>query len=154
VLAWRVESAVNKEIVITEVDLDNLIRAKAAIYAGFATLVAHMGLTFGDIERLYIAGGVGRYIDVERAITIGMLPDLPVDKFVFLGNTSIMGAYYGLMCDRLRHEAEEIARKMTYVELSVSRSFMDEYMSALFLPHTDLNAFPTVLREMEKRKKG
>jgi uncharacterized 2Fe-2S/4Fe-4S cluster protein (DUF4445 family) len=64
-----------------------------------------------------------------------------------------MGAYYGLMCDRLRHEAEEIARKMTYVELSVSRSFMDEYMSALFLPHTDMNAFPTVAREMEKRKK-
>jgi uncharacterized 2Fe-2S/4Fe-4S cluster protein (DUF4445 family) len=153
VLAWRVESAVNKEIVITEVDLDNLIRAKAAIYAGFATLVAHMGMTFGDIERLYIAGGFGRYIDVERAITIGMLPDLPLDKFVFLGNTSIMGAYYGLMCDRLRHEAEEIARKMTYVELSVSRSFMDEYMSALFLPHTDMNAFPTVAREMEKRKK-
>jgi uncharacterized 2Fe-2S/4Fe-4S cluster protein (DUF4445 family) len=112
-----------------------------------------MGMTFGSIDRLYIAGGFGRYIDVERAITIGMLPDLPLDKFVFLGNTSIMGAYYGLMCDRLRHEAEEIEKKMTYVELSVSRSFMDEYMSALFLPHTDLNAFPTVQREMEKRKK-
>jgi uncharacterized 2Fe-2S/4Fe-4S cluster protein (DUF4445 family) len=64
-----------------------------------------------------------------------------------------MGAYFGLLCDRLRHEAEEIARKMTYIELSVSRSFMDEYMSALFLPHTDLNAFPTVQREMEVRKK-
>lgn len=153
VLAWRVESAVNKEIAITEVDLDNLIRAKAAIYAGFSTLVAHMGMTFGDIDRLYIAGGFGRYIDVERAITIGMLPDLPVDKFVFLGNTSIMGAYYGLLCDRLRHEAEDIAKKMTYIELSVSRNFMDEYMSALFLPHTDMNAFPTVQRELEERKK-
>ena len=152
VLAWRVESAVNKEIVLTEVDLDNLIRAKAAIYAGFATLLSHMGLGFGDIRKLYIAGGFGRYIDVERAVTIGMLPDLPVEKFQFLGNTSIMGAYCGLLCDRLRHEAEEIARKMTYIELSVSRSFMDEYMSALFLPHTDLNAFPTVRRELEQRK--
>jgi uncharacterized 2Fe-2S/4Fe-4S cluster protein (DUF4445 family) len=154
VLAWRVESAINKEIVITEVDLDNLIRAKAAIYAGFATLISHMGMKFTDIEKLYIAGGFGRYIDVERAVTIGMLPDLPVDKFQFLGNTSIIGAYYALLCDRLRHEAEEIARKMTYIELSVSRSFMDEYLSALFLPHTDLNAFPTVKKEMEERKRA
>jgi uncharacterized 2Fe-2S/4Fe-4S cluster protein (DUF4445 family) len=153
VLAWRVESAINKEIVITEVDLDNLIRAKAAIYAGFATLLAQMGMTFSNIDKLYIAGGFGRYIDVERAVTIGMLPDLPVDKFVFLGNTSIIGAYYALLCDRLRHEAEEIAHRMTYMELSVSRSFMDEYLSALFLPHTDLNAFPTVKRELEERKK-
>ncbi len=153
VIAWRIESAINKEVVITEVDLDNLIRAKAAIYAGFATLLSHMGMTFGDVEKLYIAGGFGRYIDIERAITIGMLPDLALDKFQFLGNTSIMGAYYGLLCDRLRHEAEEIAKKMTYVELSISHSFMDEYMSALFLPHTDLNAFPTVKRELEARKK-
>jgi uncharacterized 2Fe-2S/4Fe-4S cluster protein (DUF4445 family) len=153
VLAWRVESAINKEIVITEVDLDNLIRAKAAIYAGFSTLLTQMGVTFADVDRVYIAGGFGRYIDVERAITIGMLPDLPVDKFIFLGNTSIMGAYFTLLCDRLRHEAEEIARKMTYLELSVSRSFMDEYLSALFLPHTDLDAFPTVKRELEERKK-
>jgi uncharacterized 2Fe-2S/4Fe-4S cluster protein (DUF4445 family) len=154
VLAWRVESAINKEIVLTEADLDNLIRAKGAIYAGFATLLAQMGMTFANIDKLYIAGGFGRYIDVERAITIGMLPDLPVDKFQFLGNTSIMGAYYALLCDRLRHEAEEIAHRMTYMELSVSRSFMDEYLSALFLPHTDLDAFPTVKRELMDRKKN
>ncbi len=154
VIAWRKESAIKKEIVITEVDLDNLIRAKAAIYAGFATLLSHMDMQFGDIEKLYIAGGFGRYIDVERAITIGMLPDLHVDKFQFLGNTSIMGAYYGLLCDRLRNEAEEIAKRMTCIELSGSQNFMDEYMSAMFLPHTDLNAFPTVKREMEDRKKG
>ncbi len=150
VIAWRVESAINKEIVITEVDLDNLIRAKGAIYAGFATLLSHMGMTFADIDKLYIAGGFGRYIDVERAITIGMLPDLPVETFQFLGNTSIIGAYFALLCDRLRHEAEEIAKKMTYIELSVSRSFMDEYLSALFLPHTNLDAFPTVKKHMNR----
>ncbi len=83
-----------------------------------------------------------------------MLPDLPIEKFQFLGNTSIIGAYYGLLCDRLRHEAEEIAKKMTYIELSVSRSFMDEYMSALFLPHTDMDAFPTVKMELERHKNG
>ena len=151
VLAWRVESAVNKEIVLTEVDLDNLIRAKGAIYAGFATLLHQMNMTFPDVDKIYIAGGFGRYIDVERAVTIGMLPDLPVEKFVFLGNTSIMGAYYALLCDRLRHEAEDIARKMTYVELAVSRSFMDEYMSALFLPHTNIDVFPTIKALMAKR---
>ncbi|HAK60507.1 MAG TPA: ferredoxin [Nitrospiraceae bacterium] len=153
VLAWRVESAVKKEIVLTEVDLDNLIRAKAAIYAGFATLLSQMGMTFADIDKLYIAGGFGRYIDVERAITIGMLPDLPAEKFQFLGNTSIMGAYFSLLCDKLRHEAEDIAKKMTYIELSVSRDFMDEYLSAMFLPHTNLDSFPTVKKELEKRTK-
>jgi uncharacterized 2Fe-2S/4Fe-4S cluster protein (DUF4445 family) len=152
VLAWRVESAINKEIVLTEVDLDNLIRAKAAIYAGFGTLLVHMGMSFADVDRVFIAGGFGRYIDVERAVTIGLLPDLPVEKFQFLGNTSIMGAYFSLMCDKLRHEAEDIARRMTYVELSVSRNFMDEYMSALFLPHTNLDAFPTVKHQMRKAK--
>ncbi len=151
VLAWRVESAINKEIVITEVDLDNLIRAKAAVYAGFSTLLAQMHVAFTDVEKVYIAGGFGRYIDVERAVAIGMLPDLPVDRFVFLGNTSIMGAYFALLCDRLRHEAEEIARRMTYLELSVSRSFMDEYLSALFLPHTNIDAFPTIKAEMARR---
>jgi uncharacterized 2Fe-2S/4Fe-4S cluster protein (DUF4445 family) len=154
VLAWRIESAINKEIVLSEVDLDNLIRAKAAIYAGFATLLSHMGMTFENIDKLYIAGGFGRYIDVERAVTIGMLPDLPVEKFQFLGNTSIMGAYYTLLSDRLRHEAEEIARKMTYLELSVSRSFMDEYLSALFLPHTNMEAFPTVKKELDAKRKA
>jgi uncharacterized 2Fe-2S/4Fe-4S cluster protein (DUF4445 family) len=152
VISWRVENAINKEIVITEVDLDNLIRAKAAIYAGFATLLSHMEMTFAKVDKIFIAGGFGRYIDVERAITIGMLPDLPPDKFLFLGNTSIMGAYYGLLCDRMLHEAEEIARRMTYIELSVSRSFMDEYMQALFLPHTNLDAFPTVKHQMRKAK--
>ena len=158
VLVWRAETAINKDIVLTEVDLDNLIRAKAAIYAGFATLLGHVGVTFdnvaGNVSMVYIAGGFGRYIDVERAITIGMLPDISVDRFKYLGNTSIMGAYYVLLCDRLRLEVEDTARRMTYVELSVSRSFMDEYMSALFIPHTDLNAFPRVLRELEKIKKA
>jgi len=87
-----------QEIVITEVDLDNLIRAKAAIYAGFATLLSHMEMTFAHVDKIFIAGGFGRYIDVERAITIGMLPDLPVDKFLFLGNTSIMGRLTTACC--------------------------------------------------------
>ena len=146
VLAWRVESGIDREIALTEVDIDNLIRAKGAIYAGFTTLLGEVGMTFNEIDKLYIAGGFGRYIDVERAITIGMLPDMAVEKFEYLGNTAVTGAYLVLLSDKLREEAEEIAKKMTYLELSVCRPFMDEYMSALFLPHTNIDSFPTVKR--------
>lgn len=134
----------HRDIVLTEADVENLLRAKAAIYAGVTTLLGEAGFTIEAIERIYIAGGFGNYLNIGKAITLGMLPDAPEDRFTFLGNTSITGAYLCLLSEELRNEAEEIASKMTYVELSVSGSFMDEYMSALFLPHTDINQFPTV----------
>jgi uncharacterized 2Fe-2S/4Fe-4S cluster protein (DUF4445 family) len=133
-----------KEIVLTEVDIENIIRAKAAIYAGVTLLLKEVGLTLDIVERIYIAGGFGNYLDIDKAIMIGMLPDLPKEKFSFIGNTSIAGAYLGLLSAKMRSESEEIARKMTYIELSVSRGFMDEYMSALFLPHTNIELFPSV----------
>ncbi len=134
----------HKDIVLTEVDVENIIRAKAALYAGIKTLLTEVGFTMDAIEKVYIAGGFGNYINVERAIILGMLPDIPEERFVFMGNTSITGAYLCLLSEELRKEAEDIASKMTYIELSVYRSFMDEYMSALFLPHTDMSQFPTV----------
>jgi uncharacterized 2Fe-2S/4Fe-4S cluster protein (DUF4445 family) len=138
------DEAHHKDIVLTEVDVENIIRAKAALYAGIKTLLSEVGFTMDAIEKVYIAGGFGNYINVERAIILGMLPDIPKEKFVFMGNTSITGAYLCLLSEELRKEAEDIASKMTYIELSVYRSFMDEYMSALFLPHTDMSQFPTV----------
>lgn len=141
----------NKEVTITEPDIDNILRAKAAIYAGFTVLLQEVGLTFDDMSHFYIAGGFGRYLNIEKAIMIGMLPDLPAEKFKYLGNTSISGAYLCLLSEHLRKEAEEIARHMTYIELSVSRHFMDEYVSGLFLPHTDLSAFPTVAEMLKKQ---
>lgn len=146
VLAWAEETATGKDIALTEPDIDNIIRTKGAIYAGFRALLGEVGFTFADVQKVYIAGGFGNYLDVERAITIGLLPDLPIEKFEFLGNTSIMGAYMALLSRTLRKDVEDIARKMTYLELSVSRSFMDEYVSALFLPHTHSDEFPTVER--------
>ncbi|MEW5745987.1 MAG: ASKHA domain-containing protein [Nitrospirota bacterium] len=143
-------NAHHKDVVLTEVDIENLLRAKAAIYAGVTTLLGDAGFTLDAVEKVYIAGGFGNYINVERAIIFGMLPDLPKERFVFLGNTSITGAYLCLLSEELRKEAEEIAAKMTYVELSVSRNFMDEYMSALFLPHTDIGQFPSVAALMQK----
>lgn len=135
-----------KDIVITEVDIENIIRAKAALYAGIKTLLSEVGFTIDAIEKVYIAGGFGNYIDIDKALILGMLPDISKDKFVFMGNTSITGAYLCLLSQELKKEAEEIASKMTYIELSVSRSFMDEYMSAMFLPHTNRDEFPSVLR--------
>lgn len=139
-----------KDIVLTEVDIENIIRAKAAIYAGVSLLLKKTGFTFNDIDNIYIAGGFGNYLNVEKAIIIGMLPDLPKEKFIFLGNTSIAGAYLCLLSEKMRREAEEIAQKMTNVELSVSRRFMEEYLSALFLPHTDIGLFPSVEKLIPK----
>lgn len=139
------------EITLTEVDIENILRAKAAIYAGVNLLLSEVGFTLDDVRKVYIAGGFGVYLNVERAITLGMFPDMPIERFSFLGNTSVAGGYLALLSEDLRREAEEIASKMTYVELSVSRAFMDEYMSALFLPHTDISKFPTVQKLMSEK---
>ena len=109
-----------------------------------------VGYTFDDVQKIYIAGGFGKFLDIEKAIILGMLPELPKEKFEYMGNTSGVGAYLCLISQKLRGEAEEISRKMTYVELSVSRSFMDEYVSGLFIPHTNMDDFPGVKELMEK----
>ncbi len=153
VLVRAGESGSGKDISLTEPDINNIVRTKGAIYAGFSTLLKEVGYTFADVDKVYIAGGFGNYLDIERAITIGLLPDMPVSKFEFLGNTSIMGAYMALLSKSLRKDVEDIARKMTYLELSVSRSFMDEYISSLFLPHTNAEQFPTVQNMLESIKK-
>jgi uncharacterized 2Fe-2S/4Fe-4S cluster protein (DUF4445 family) len=141
---FLISSSNGRDIVLTEVDIENILRAKAAVYAGVSLLVKKVGLTLDSIETIYIAGGFGNYLNIEKSIIIGMLPDMPRNKFRFLGNTAIAGAYLCLLSGRMREEAEEIAGRMTNVELSVSRRFMDEYLSALFLPHTDISLFPTV----------
>ncbi|NOZ68742.1 MAG: DUF4445 domain-containing protein [Deferribacteres bacterium] len=138
------------DIVLTEPDIENIIRAKAAIYAGFSTLLKEVGFTFDDVHRVYIAGGFGKFLDIEKAVILGMLPELPKERFEYLGNTSITGAYLCILSRRLRAEAEDISRKMAYIELSVSHSFMDEYVSGLFIPHTNINAFPHVKELMKK----
>jgi len=146
VVAWSGETAEAEDIVITEVDVNNLLRTKAAIYAGFSVLVNSVGVSISDIEQLLIGGGFGRYINVEKAVQIGLLPDLPLETFRYLGNSSALGAYSALVCREAKAVTDEIARKMTYLELSADNRFMDEYVSGLFLPHTDLGAFPSVAR--------
>ena len=150
VIAWADETSTGEDIVITNVDIDNLLRAKAAIYAGFTVLADGVGFPMEMIERVLIGGSFGKYINVEKAVQIGLLPDMPWENFDFLGNTSVKGAYLALIDHKQRQRITEIAARMTYVELSADNTFYDAFMSALFLPHTDLSLFPTVAAAMEK----
>ena len=149
VVVWANQSAIGTDIVLNEVDIENLLRTKGAIYAGFSVLVQSVGLQLADVERVLIAGAFGQYINVEKAIQIGLLPDMPWDRFQYLGNTSALGAYYSLISRPMRRTVNDIAQKMTYLELSADNSFYDQFMSSLFLPHTDITAFPSVMRILQ-----
>ncbi|MGB3702818.1 MAG: ASKHA domain-containing protein [Anaerolineales bacterium] len=144
VICFGEETSNGDDIVITHVDVNNLLRAKAAIYAGFSVLAVSVGIPLDWVEQVLIGGSFGKYINVEKAIEIGLLPDLPWDKFQFLGNTAVRGAYLALLDRQARQKIKEIASRMTYIELSADNTFYDAFMSALFLPHTDLSRFPSV----------
>jgi uncharacterized 2Fe-2S/4Fe-4S cluster protein (DUF4445 family) len=143
VIAWAGETATGTDIVITEPDIDNLKRAKAAIYAGYSVLARSVAMTLNDVEQMLIGGAFGQYLNVEKAIEIGLLPDLPWDRFHFLGNTAARGAYMALLRRDAREQVAAIAKKMTYLELAADNAFTDQFMAALFLPHTDLSQFPS-----------
>ncbi len=145
VLVKAEDSATGYDIVLTEADLDNLIRTKAAIYAGIMTLLESVDLKPADVDEIIIAGGFGHYLELDKAVTIGLLPEVPFDKVKFMGNGSLLGARLMLVSRRASSVAAELAAKMTYLELSTDASFMDRYVAALFLPHTDASAFPGVL---------
>jgi uncharacterized 2Fe-2S/4Fe-4S cluster protein (DUF4445 family) len=132
-------------ITVSEQEIENIIRAKAAIYAAAALMLQQAGLTFSDLSRVYIAGGFGHYLDLEEAVTIGLLPDLPRRRFEYLGNTSLAGSYMILISKKFRQRQQSLSRRMTYVDLGNDNAYMDQYTAALFLPHTDRTAFPSVL---------
>ncbi|MFH1867331.1 MAG: ASKHA domain-containing protein [Candidatus Omnitrophota bacterium] len=132
------------DIVIKESDIENMKRSKGAIYSAASILVKKFDLTFNDLDQIYIAGGFGTYLNIDNAISTGLLPDLDRKKFQFVGNSSLIGARSILLSYDTMKEAEGIARKMTYIELSKDPTYMDEYMSSLFFPHTRLEDFPSV----------
>jgi len=158
VVVWGAETAHGRDIALTKVDIDNLMRAKAAIYAGFTVLAQSVGVELADVSRMLIGGSFGQYINVEKAVQIGLLPDLPAppdsaspwDRFQFLGNTAIRGAYMALLRRDAREHLLDVARKMTYLELSADNTFYDAFTSALFLPHTDIAQFPSVQATMNQ----
>jgi uncharacterized 2Fe-2S/4Fe-4S cluster protein (DUF4445 family) len=148
VLVWAKDSATDEDIVITEVDLDNLMRAKGAMYAGYQTLLESVSMTFADLDRVILAGNFGSYIDLEQAICIGLLPDIERDKFYYLGNGSLLGAQISLIDHKRFQERTVVSGLMTNMELSENPRFMDNYVASLFLPHTDMSLFPTVKEKL------
>ena len=144
VLAWGQTSMTGEDIVITEVDLDNLMRAKGAMYAGYQTLLESVGLSFGDLDRIILAGNFGAYIDLERAICIGLLPDIERERYYYIGNASLLGCQISLLDHRRFRDRVDVRKLMTNIELSENPDFMNHYMAALFLPHTDMSLFPSV----------
>ena len=132
------------DIVITQSEISNVIMTKAAIYSAAGTMVRSLGVGFEDLDRIYIAGGFGNFIDMESAITIGLFPDVDRSKYEYLGNASLAGAKCALVSKEFRDRVDEAFPKMTYVDLGSDPVFYDEYMSAQFLPHTDDSKFPSL----------
>ena len=144
VIAWSHDTMIGEDIVITEIDLDNLIRAKGAMFAGYQTLLESVGIGFADLDRIILAGNFGAHIDLERAIAIGLLPDIDRDRFHYLGNASMLGCQISLTDHSRFRERTEVRQIMTNLELSDNQNFMNYYMAALFLPHTDNRLFPSL----------
>lgn len=151
VLAWKEETQINRDIALTEIDIENLIRAKGAIYSGCMTLLDEIGSCMEAIDRIVLAGGFGSYIALEKAMTIGLLPEIDPEKVMFIGNSSLLGAQFCASSNHLRSEVVKLAAGITNFELSETPSYMDHYVAALFLPHTDLNRFPKLKGRLEHR---
>ena len=152
-LVYQKEADVDYDIIITEADIENLKRSKGAIYSAASFLLTKLGLSFDDVDKIFIAGGFGTYLDIDKAVTIGLLPDQPRSKFTFIGNSSLAGSREILLSYEAMRKSEDVARRMTYLELSNEQAYMNEYISSLFFPHTDLNCFPSVKRAASKARR-
>ena len=141
-----------EDIIFTQSDIKSLILSKAAVYAGFFILLEQVGMDFSFVQQMIITGGFGQYIDIEKAITIGLLPDIERTKFKYMGNSSIAGAYMALCSNTYRYQAIEISNAMTYLDFSSNNAFMDAFTRAQFLPHTDEKLFPSVNQENHEQQ--
>lgn len=146
------EAEGGEPIHISEVDIENIMRAKAAIYSACALMLQQAGIGFDDLASIFIAGGFGRFLDLENAVTIGLLPDLPREQFHYVGNTSLMGSYMVAISQEFRRRQFELAARMTCIELSTEPNYMEQYTGALFLPHTDPARFPSVHAKLSAAK--
>lgn len=144
VICRAAESGLDEDITLSEVDLDNILRAKAAMFSGYTCLLEKIGLSVEDLDRVIIAGAFGSFINLDHAVMIGLLPDIPREKFSFIGNSSLKGSRLATLDRNLFEKSKEIARAMTNVELSEDPAYMDNFMAALFLPHTRMELFPSV----------
>jgi len=147
VLAFKEEAAGHKDVEINEVDIDNFIRAKGAIFSAICTMLRSLDFDVSMIENVYVAGGIGSGINMKNAVTIGMFPDVEIDKFHYIGNSSLTGAYNMTLSVEAEHKVHEFAHNITYMELSTDPSYMDEFVAACFIPHTNTALFPSVKQE-------
>ncbi|MFW6415107.1 MAG: ASKHA domain-containing protein [Thermodesulfobacteriota bacterium] len=145
VLEFAENTQMNEDIVFLETDINTLLYSKGAIFAGFKVLLDQVGLSFDVLDKILIAGGFGEYLNIDQAVNIGLLPDIDRNKFQFVGNSAIAGSYLCLLSEEHRQQARSICNSMTYIDFSDNNSFMDEFTSALFLPHTNVNLFPSVM---------
>jgi len=150
VLVSAERTAVKKDIVVVQSDIENLLRAKAAIFAGMNVLVNTLNISFSDIKKIYLAGGFGNYLDKENAIILGLIPDVNRDLVEFVGNTSIIGAKMAMLSKGALDTAYTISKNITYYDLITYPNYMDEFMSAKFLPHTDITKFPSIQKVVRK----
>jgi uncharacterized 2Fe-2S/4Fe-4S cluster protein (DUF4445 family) len=144
VIAEAGETESGEPIVFTESDIANLIKSKGSIFAAIKALVGYIGLSLDQLETFYVAGGFGNYLNVPKAVAIGLLPDIPIEKIRFIGNSSLTGARLALTSEQALEKCMNVSRSMTNIELSNYQPYMDEYIAALFLPHTDRRLFPSV----------
>ena len=147
VIADAEESETGREVSINEVDIDNFIRAKAAIFSAIDTLLRSVDMTVDMIDHVYVAGGIGSGINMKNAVNIGMLPDVEPEKFSYIGNSSLAGAYAMVVSNQATEKCAEVASNMTYLELSTYPGYMDSFVAACFIPHTDRNLFPNSIQE-------
>lgn len=141
-----------KDITISQGDVNNILRAKGAIYAAASVLLNALGLRFSDLAEVMVAGAFGNFLNIENAVFIGLLPDIPSTRLRFVGNASLAGAKLAALCDKCYDEIFRIASRLTYFELSTEATFMEQFVSACFLPHTNIELFPTVMAEMASGK--
>ena len=147
VLAFGSESETGREVSINEVDIDNFIRAKGAIFSAIDILLQSVDMTVECIDKVYVAGGIGSGINMKNAVNIGMLPDVELEKFHYIGNSSLTGAYAMVISDEANAKCAEVAANMTYLELSTYPGYMDSFVAACFIPHTDRSLFPNSVQE-------
>ncbi|HXZ29898.1 MAG TPA: ASKHA domain-containing protein, partial [Dehalococcoidia bacterium] len=144
-VAFPEETETGQALVIAQTDIDNLIRSKGAIFAAIKSLTDYAGLTFNELNKIYVAGGFGNYLNIDKAVGIGLLPDIPRERIEFIGNSSLMGARMVLVSSYAFEKAINISQEITNIELSHFAPFADEYMAALYLPHIDKELlFPSV----------
>ena len=148
VIAQACESETGREVSINEVDIDNFIRAKGAIFSAIDTLLQSVDMTVEEIAKVYVAGGIGSGINMKNAVNIGMFPDVDLAKFHYIGNSSLTGAYAMVLSDEANAKCAEVGANMTYLELSTYPGYMDSFVAACFLPHTDARLFPNSKQEI------